>query len=89
MNQIQLDLTGDPSFWPAKVDHIASELNLVVTLRGTLKSYPGSIHWHLKQGKAKGVLEITLWQDRAWLSVQEGRKGDWIEDAIKKFLELG
>ena len=30
--------------------------------KGTLASYPGCIHWHLKMGTQKGHLEITWWE---------------------------
>ncbi len=89
MTDIPWPLSGDASDWPKKVEGLAQELNLTITLCGTLKSFPGSIHWHMKQGKAQGVLEVTVHKDRAWISVQDGRKGEWIEDAIKKMLALG
>ena len=88
MTEIPLSLTGEVEKWPSQIDHIAAELGLSVTLRDTLKSFPGSIHWHLKQGKSRGVLEVTVWKDRAWLSVQDGRTGDWIDGVITKILAL-
>ena len=63
---------------------------LTQTLKGTLAKYSGCVHWHFKQGKAKGVgtpkgvLEITLWpnQHRLWFGVHENRKAEWIDDAM-------
>ncbi len=89
MTDIPWPLSGDARDWPTKVESVAQELDLTITSRSTLKSFPGSIHWHMKQGKTRGVLEVTLHKDQAWISVQDGRKGEWIEDAIKKMLALG
>jgi hypothetical protein len=57
-------------------------------MKGTLASFPGCTHWHLKRNRERGVLEITLWpaQSRLWLSVQDGRKGAWIDAAVDKLL---
>ncbi len=54
---------------------------LHITLKGTHKQYPGSVHWHFKSGQAAGTLEATFWpqRGRAWLSVQQGRKAAWID----------
>jgi hypothetical protein len=62
---------------------------LAVTHRGTLARYPGSRHWHLKRGRERGTLEVTLWPEgrRLWLSVQDGRRGDWIEGAMADLVE--
>lgn len=62
----------------------ACELRIAMT--GTLRSYPGCIHWHLKRGRESGTLELTLWETkrRVWASVQDGRRGAWIEDALPR-----
>ena len=63
------------------VESVCQELGLTMTLKDGLRSYPGAIHWHFKQGKATGVLEITFWpqQNRLWLSVHRNRMAKWIE----------
>lgn len=60
-----------------------ASLSLTITLRGTLRSFPGSTHWHLKRGNERGVLEVTLWPAgrRLWITVQSGRTGLWTEAA--------
>jgi len=66
------------------IEKAAAEHDLLVTLKDTLKQYPGCIHWHFKRGKERGVLEITLWpqESRAWISVHTNRRADWIEELI-------
>lgn len=69
---------------PEAVDRCFAEAGLRVTLRGSLGKYPGCTHWHLKRGRERGTLEFTLLADgsRAWFSIQGGRTGDWLENAI-------
>ncbi|WP_018467659.1 hypothetical protein [Calidithermus timidus] len=56
----------------AAVEQAARELGLTITLRTTLAQYPGSTHWHFKQGRTRGIVEATYWpqQHRLWLSIK-------------------
>jgi hypothetical protein len=53
-------------------------------LKGTLAKYSGSLHWHFKKYRQKGILEITWWESNhhLWFKVAENRRGTWIEDII-------
>jgi len=66
------------------VEHVCMMNGLTCTLKGTLAKYPDSIHWHLKNGKQKGILEITWWENehRLWFKVAENRTSAWIKDNI-------
>ena len=68
------------------IEQVCSANNLTCTLKGTLASYPGCIHWHFKMGKQKGTLEITWWKskNRLWFKVAKGRMGDWIDEDLAK-----
>ena len=70
--------------FPAAIEWICGDLGLDRALRGTLKSYPGSIHWHYKRGKQPGTLEITWWpaKPRLWIKVAAGRSANWIDEII-------
>ncbi len=73
----------------AITDAIA-EYGLRVTLLSTLKKHPGCIHWHVKSPPAaQGTLEITFWpqERRAWFTVQDGRRADWIVGEMRKIDE--
>ena len=74
----------------AGVEAAIARGGLRVTLVGTLAQYPGCTHWHLKRGRERGVLELTVWpqQRRVWLSVQDGRNGDWIDAAAQRLTSL-
>ena len=54
------------------------------TLKGTLASYPGCVHWHYAQPSARGTLEITWWprRERLWLKVSQGRTAPWITSLL-------
>jgi hypothetical protein len=69
----------------AAIDRAIVEAGLSVSLRATLKSFPGSVHWHAKSGRASGTLEVTLWprEHRAWFTIQDGRKASWIACKLK------
>lgn len=66
------------------LEKIVGDSGLQCTLTTTLKTLPANTHWHFKKGKEKGVLEITLLHDSGdiQLTVQDGRKGEWIEAHI-------
>ena len=78
------NLQGFPQL-EAMLEAACVACGLQIVLKTTLKQHSGSIHWHLKQGKAKGTLEVTLLPtaQRLWFSVHDNRAGDWIEPAMQ------
>ena len=68
------------------VERACAAEGLILTLKGTLASYPGCVHWHYKRGKERGTLEITWWESkrRLWFKVAAGRRGEWIEPTMEK-----
>ena len=72
------------------IDETLAAVGLQVSLRGTLKKFPGCIHWHLKSPGMLGTLELTLWpqQHRAWISIQSGRAADWITETLPEIQKL-
>jgi hypothetical protein len=71
------------------VEEVCASNELTCALKGTLASYPGSIHWHFKQGKQRGTLEITWWESehRLWFKVASGRTREWILKSIPQLKE--
>jgi hypothetical protein len=67
------------------IDGTLAAAGLLVSLQGTLEKFPGCIHWHAKNQGDSGTLEITLWpqERRAWFTIQDGRRADWIKDKMK------
>ena len=74
---------------PRLVEEVCASNELTCTMKGTLVSYPGSIHWHFKQGQQRGTLEITWWENghRLWFKVASGRTGEWIPNRITQLKE--
>lgn len=68
------------------IEQACARQGLSVSMRCTLRAYPGCTHWHLKQGAERGTLEVTLWprERRLWLSIQSGRAGTWTEAAAER-----
>ena len=87
METIELALPGQlaSDHLIALIERGAGDAGLVVAIRTTLRTYPGSTHWHVQQPGAKGVLEITYWpsQQRLWFAMHANRRADWIGAAIQ------
>jgi hypothetical protein len=86
--EIELELPPDAALKHAElsVESACTAEGLSMTLKDTLKKYPGCIHWHYQQAGQRGTLEITLWPEkrRLWFKVTAGRQADWIGEAIAR-----
>lgn len=89
MQVIEIDLPPESTLSETIIENCCAENKLDIALKGTLSKYPGCVHWHLKQGKQRGTLEVTWWpqQHRLWLSIQPGRTGEWVEEAAQSLKE--
>lgn len=87
MEIVEIDLAEHsiPPNIAETVEQVCADAGLTATLVGTLKSYPGSTHWHFKKGRERGVLEITVHpgEHRLWLSARPGRDAPWIAEAFR------
>jgi hypothetical protein len=91
MREVEFDVR--PS---AKLDHADSIIEseclaqgLVIGMKGTLASFPGSTHWHFRRQGERGTLEITLFPRgrRIWAQIQDGRRADWIDPCLIRIRE--
>jgi hypothetical protein len=71
----------------AAVERSAGSLGLQIRLRTTLRTFPGSVPWHLVHPVERGTLEITWWpkRRRLWLKLHAGRGGAWVDQAAVAF----
>jgi hypothetical protein len=87
MTEIPIDLSAgvDPVRVTVAIDTALAEAGLWVAMKGTLKQYPGCIHWHTKRGREAGTLEITFWPaaSRAWFSIRRNRAAPWIPGMVE------
>jgi hypothetical protein len=69
------------------IDQMSAAHGLSVSMKGTLKKFPGSIHWHLKKGRERGTLEVTLLpaERRLWFSMHENRSAPWVVKTAHEF----
>lgn len=89
MREIEVKLTGSTELIPQKVEQLCLSQGLRLTLKGTLAKYPGCIHWHFKNGRAPGTLEVT-WLEQAgrlWFKVSAGRDASWIDEVVDRLQE--
>jgi hypothetical protein len=89
MEQIDIALPAphNPTTLVALIEHAARASGLLVSRRA-LRSYPGSIHWHLKRPGARGTLELTYWPrtGRLWFAIHANRRADWIAAAVAELI---
>lgn len=80
---------SDASRIERRVEAVLHRQGLLLTMKGTLKSHPGCIHWHFKKGREPGTLELTLWpaRRRLWIKVQSGRTAPWIDELLPPLLD--
>ena len=86
MTQHELTISPHADFGSADkiIETCCAAEGLRVSLRTSLKKFPGCKHWHFKLGDNPGTLEVTLWQRRIWCSMREGRTAPWVERVLPK-----
>jgi transglutaminase-like putative cysteine protease len=69
------------------IEKIIKQFDLIVTQKSTLSTKKGSVHYHLKRGKSKGVLELTYWPAMRglWVEIHDNRSAEWNEELIYPF----
>lgn len=82
--EVHVNTVGREELLAPSIEGAAAHYGLQIGMRGTLRTYPGSQHWHLHKPDERGTLEITLWPagTRVWFSVQAGRRAEWIADLV-------
>ena len=88
MEQWQIPLSPgiDPNDAEAVIEECYLRHGLIQGRKGTLKTCPGSVHWHLGRPQERGVLEVALWPraHRLWLAAHKGCHAPWITVAAPK-----
>ena len=87
--EIHFDSRADPGGVERSIDQAIGDAGLTVRLRGSLRKFPGCVHWHVKRGRQPGTLEITFWprEHRAWFTIQDGRRADWIGGQVQSLAD--
>jgi hypothetical protein len=72
-----------------EIEKVINEFNLFISMKTTLSTMNGSIHYHSKCGNSRGLLEITYWpkHKRLWVDIHNNRLAEWNEEMIKPFSE--
>jgi hypothetical protein len=83
--EINLPPGQDPKVLVPAIERAFETCGVHVTLRGTLKQHPGCVHWHVKNGRETGTLEITYWprEHRAWFTIRPSRGAKWMDGKMK------
>jgi hypothetical protein len=82
--EVAVNPAGREEQLAALIEEAAEHYGLQIRMRGTLRIYPGSRHWHFQKPGERGTLEVTLWPagKRVWFSVQTGRRAGWIAEIL-------
>ncbi len=83
-HELEMVPTSSEDKFESWLRKLVARFGLRITLDSSLKTYPGSRHWHLKKGNERGTLEVTYLpgEKRAWLSIHENRNAPWIADIV-------
>jgi hypothetical protein len=82
--EVAVNPAGREEQLAALIEEAAAHYGLQIRMRGTLRTFPGSRHWHFQKPGERGTLEVTLWPagKGVWFSVQAGRRAVWIEEIL-------
>ncbi len=81
---LEINITPKRKCTESSLEKLFTAMGLTITMQGVLKSIAANRHWHLKNGKQKGVLEVTLMHEtgEVLLSVHDNRRGGWEKEMI-------
>lgn len=77
--EILLSFDGDIS---SVVDDYCRQAGLTCK-EMSLKSKPGSLHWHMQKPGSAGTLEATFCKGELTIAVRANRRGAWTDDAAE------
>ncbi len=83
--EVKFPSSAEPRRVQRLVLRTCKDRGLVLSVETSLKSYPGSVHWHFKKEKERGTIEVTYWRhgSRLWISVHSNRQGDWTGEEVR------
>ncbi len=88
MQEIEFKVPARCDFAQAEksIEAVCASHGLRAAMKGSLAAWPGSIHWHYKNGKEKGTLELTVFARgrRVWAQVHSNRAAPWLEAVLPK-----
>jgi hypothetical protein len=90
--EVRLPASADLKGKEHAIVGVCETRGLELTMKTSLKGYPGSTHWHFKKGSERGTIELTFWKAkrRLWINVHSNREGSWTTrevPALKAALE--
>ncbi|MFN8310215.1 MAG: hypothetical protein U0T73_09660 [Chitinophagales bacterium] len=72
-----------------KIEAMARSRFLDIQMKGTLRTLPGSVHWHFKRKKEGGIFEVTLLTNgSAEVSFHDNRHALWVTEEMDFWAQL-
>jgi hypothetical protein len=88
MRQIEFDVPPGCSLAKAEswIESVCAANGLDMAMKASLAGYPGSIHWHYRQPRQKGTLELTLLRAnrRIWAQIHTTRDAPGIAASLPR-----
>ncbi len=83
--EVKLPSAADLRSVEGLVQKTCTARGLEMAMKTSLKSYPGSAHWHFRKGNQPGTIEIIFWKDgrRLWIAVHSNRAGSWTAEEMR------
>jgi hypothetical protein len=83
--EVELPPSGDIRMVAETILRTCKSRGLAASVKTSLKSYPGSVHWHFKKRTGRGVVEVTFWaaKRRLWINVHSNRTGSWTAEEMR------
>ena len=79
---VEIEVKPVPQSAAAAISTAAAAMGLEIAVETSLKSLPGSLHWHLRRKGRTGTVEVT-WlpsEQRMWVAYHANRLGDgWVK----------
>ena len=72
------------------IERAGESCGLSQSMKGSLRKFEGCTHWHFKKPGHSGTIELTMWSQerRVWISVQAGRRADWIKRELPEIIDM-
>jgi hypothetical protein len=86
--ELQINPAGTGDQLATLIEEAAVLYGLQIRIKSTLRTYPGSQHWHMCKPGERGTLEVTLWPagKRVWFSVHSNRRAEWITEVLPRII---
>jgi hypothetical protein len=82
--EVAVNPAGTEEQLVALIEEAAAHYGLQMRMKGTLRTYPGCLHWHFQKPGERGTLEGTIWPAGKRAGSQS-RRGDGLHGYLRYY----